>query len=76
MEIKVQDDGKILRILMHSDGNGLRDRKNLFNIEIKPDSHKWGKMTDVMKINPLHLNKIFTLDDLMEIIEQSFKSTL
>jgi predicted transport protein len=62
-----------LRLLIRTIDGNINDPKNL--AQKVPKSHGWGNLTHIVYIDPKELNIRFTMDDIMNLVIQSFKST-
>ena len=71
IELKVQRNR--LRILLRTKDNQIDDPKHL--TEIVPKSHGWGNLNRIVLIDPEEINTKFSLDDIMNLVIQSFKTT-
>lgn len=71
MELKVQKNR--LRILLRTKNKEINDPKNL--TEIVPKTHGWGNLTHFTYLDPQELNIKFSMDDVMDLVIQSFKTT-
>lgn len=62
-----------LRLLLRTRNGQIDDPKHLtHNV---PKSHGWGNLTHNLYIDPKELNIRFSMDDIMKLLDQSFKAT-
>lgn len=72
--LAVQNKNNCLRLLLRTSDDNLVDKKNL--TKQIPKSHGYGNITRQLHISPLDEKKgMFTIDDIMDLINQSYDST-
>ncbi len=71
IELKVQKNR--LRILLRTKNNQINDPNHL--TQIVPKSHGWGNLTHFVFIDPKELNIKYSMEDVLDLVIQSFKTT-
>jgi len=71
--IAVQNKKVCLRCLIRTENDNLNDPKNI--TEKIPKTHGYGNITRVINVSPDKINKEYTVDDIIDLIVQSYSFT-
>jgi predicted transport protein len=71
MEVQVQKHR--LRLLLRTKKDQITDPKQL--TQLVPANHGWGNLTRIVFVDPKEINTKYSLDDIIALVLQSFKST-
>jgi len=71
--LALQKNNNRIRILLRTKNNLINDPKNI--TEIVPKNFDWGNLSHIVYLSPQELNKKYIMEDVLDLVIQSYKTT-